>query len=57
MARTDPSVVALVDQLGSALGALAPALAEYHRALLAEGFSADEALALVVSYQEWLLSP
>ncbi len=52
----DLAQLAEVDQLGAALVAIAPAVRQYHAALVAEGFSEDQARDLTVAYQLWLLS-
>lgn len=48
----DPKKVHQIDQETGPLGELAAKLAAYHRALVEEGFAREEALRIVMAYQE-----
>jgi hypothetical protein len=50
-----PHLVAATDQLGAALASLAPAVRQYRDALLAEGFTEPEAVALCADLPAALL--
>jgi hypothetical protein len=53
--KPSPGLTAKTDQLGAALRALAPALAEYYAELRAQGLPDEIAHGLCVDYQRWLL--
>lgn len=50
-----PDVIAAFEQLGATLRTFGKTLAEYFRSLVQEGFTADQAMQLVVGYQEAFL--
>lgn len=47
-----PDLTAQFDQIGATMASLAAVLGQYHRALLAESFTREEALDLVGIYAE-----
>lgn len=47
----DPQAIHRLDQSTAALGEIAGVLASYHASLVAQGFTREEALKVVIAYQ------
>jgi hypothetical protein len=51
----DPKSIHDLDQQTGPLGEFAVILAAYHRSLIQEGFTRDEAMAVILNYQESII--